>query len=235
MDISILIPTLRPRQHLFEEVLREVNKQIRENPEIRVEVLWESDNGELTLGQKRNVLMDRCSGKYHCFIDDDDVLAPYFLKTFVPMIQSKTDYDCASFVGAHYVKGKFNKLFHHSLDFPEWYEKPDRFIRSVSPMNLIRTSIVRQVRYADIRNTEDHEFSKRLMASGLLKTEFKIDPNRPIYHYIDGVKEDREQWKHSWSGDMLTLYKPFPISAFQINASTVSGNVVYPFLKLSRS
>jgi len=96
MDISILIPTLRPRQHLFEEVLREVNKQIRENPEIRVEVLWESDNGELTLGQKRNVLMDRCSGKYHCFIDDDDVLAPYFLKTFVPMIQSKIDYDCAS-------------------------------------------------------------------------------------------------------------------------------------------
>jgi glycosyltransferase involved in cell wall biosynthesis len=236
MDISILIPTLRPRQHLFEEVLREVNKQIQENPEIRVEVLWESDNGELTLGQKRNVLMDRCSGKYHCFIDDDDILAPYFLKTFVPMIQSKIDYDCASFIGAHYVKGKFNKLFHHSLDYSNWHETYDRFIRSVSPMNLIRTSIVRQVRYADIRNTEDHEFSKRLMTSGLLKTEFKIDPNRPIYHYIDGVKGDREQWNHSWNGDMLILYKSLPPSAFQVNtASILSGNVVYPFLKLSRS
>jgi len=234
-DISILIPTMKPRQALFEQVLAEVQRQIRETPEIRVEVLWESDNGELTLGQKRNVLMDRCSGKYHCFVDDDDVLAPYFLKTFVPMIQSTEDYDCASFVGAHYVRGKFNKLFHHSLDYPEWYEKPDRFIRSVSPMNLIRTSIVRQVRYADIRNTEDHEFSKRLMASGLLKKEFKIHPDRPIYHYIDGVKEDRHEWRYSWIGDSLYLYKPLPTSAFQMNiANTVSGNVVYPFLKLSR-
>jgi hypothetical protein len=103
-------------------------------------------------------------------------------------------------------------------------------------MNLIRTSIVRQVRYADIRDTEDHEFSKRLMASGLLKTEFKINPDRPIYHYVDGVKEDRHEWNHSWNGDMILLYKTLPPSAFQVNtASTLSGNVVYPFLKLSRS
>ena len=187
VDISILIPTMKVRERLFQQVLTEVQRQIRETPQIRVEVLWESDNGELTLGQKRNVLMDRCSGKYHCFVDDDDVIARDFLKTFIPMIRTNIDYDCASFVGAHYLRGKFNKLFHHSLDYPEWDERPDRFIRSVSPMNMIKTSIVRQVRYADIRNTEDHEFSKRLMASNLLKTEFKINPDRPIYHDIDGV------------------------------------------------
>lgn len=235
-DISILIPTMKPRERLFRQVLAEVQRQIRETPEIRVEVLWESDNGELTLGQKRNVLMDRCNGRYHCFIDDDDVIARDFLKVFVPMIKSDVDYDCASFVGAHYVKGKFNKLFHHSLDYPEWDEYPDRFIRSVSPMNMIKTDIVRQVRYKDIRNTEDHEFSKRLMASGLLKTEFKIDPNRPIYHYIDGVKQDREEWTYVWNGDYISLSKPLPPSAFDrfvLNQS--SGNVVYPFLKLSRS
>lgn len=223
------------RRTLFEDVLREVRRQIRQTPEIRVEVLWESDNGELTLGQKRNVLMDRCNGKYHCFIDDDDVIAPDFLKTFVPMIHSDVDYDCASFVGAHYVRGKFNKLFHHSLDYSEWYELPDRFIRSVSPMNMIKTSIVRQVRYKDIRNTEDHEFSKRLMSSGLLKTEFKINPNRPIYHYIDGVKEDREQWRYSWAGDYLYVYKQLPPGAFHVYASSSSANVIYPFLKISHS
>jgi hypothetical protein len=72
----------------FAEVLREVRRQISETPEIRVEVIWEADNGELTLGSKRNKLVDRCQGKYQCFIDDDDVIAPYFVKTFVPMIQS---------------------------------------------------------------------------------------------------------------------------------------------------
>lgn len=230
-DISILIPTMTPRKQLFEQVLAEVRKQIAECPEIRTEVIWESDNGELTLGQKRNVLVDRCQGKYHCFVDDDDVLAPYFLRTFVPMIQSGIDYDCASFLGAHYKRGVLNKLFYHSLDVPEWAETSERFLRSVSPMNMIKTSIVRQVRYKDIRNTEDHEFSKRLMASGLLQTEFKIDPNRPIYHYIDGVKADREDWSYTWDGDYIHLFKKLPERAFSfqmVNYSAMSGNAIAP-------
>lgn len=208
MDISILIPTMTPRKALFEQVLAEIQRQAHGCPQIRTEILWESDNGELTLGQKRNVLMDRCTGKYHCFIDDDDILAPDYLKTFVPMITSGVDYDCASFVGAHYKRGVFNKLFHHSMDYREWAETPERYIRTISPMNLIKTDIVRQVRYKDIRNTEDHEFSKRLMASGLLKTEYTINANYPIYHYIDEVKQDREQWKHSWeTPDRLKMWK----------------------------
>lgn len=236
MDISILIPTMKSRERLFRQVLAEVQRQIRETPEIRVEVLWESDNGELTLGQKRNVLMDRCTGMYHCFIDDDDVIARDFIKTFVPMIRSGIDYDCASFVGAHYIGGKFNKLFHHSLEYSTWSETPDRFIRTISPMNIIKTSIVKQVRYKDIRNTEDSDFSFRLRDSGLLKTEFKIDPNRPIYHYIDGVKQDREEWKYVWNGNFISLSKPMPISVldrFVLDQS--SGNVIYPFLKIYRS
>jgi glycosyltransferase involved in cell wall biosynthesis len=236
MDISILIPTMKSRENLFRQVLAEIQKQSAECPLLRTEILWESDNGELTLGQKRNVLMDRCSGKYHCFIDDDDVLAPDYLKTFVPMIVSGIDYDCAAFVGAHYRRGVFNKLFHHSLAYSAWDETPNRFIRTVSPMNLIKTDIVRQVRYKDIRNTEDHEFSKRLMASGLLKTEYEIDPNHPIYHYIDGVKADREKWKHEWVGDSLRLYRETEMPAFQFSSYSVySANPPLGFLRLSRS
>lgn len=233
MDISILIPTMNSRRNLFAEVLQEVRRQIGETPEMKVEVLWESDNGELTLGAKRNVLMDRCTGKYHCFIDDDDVLAPYFLRSFVPMIQSGIDYDCASFVGAHYVRGKFTKLFNHSIVYKEWFELPERYYRCPSPMNLIKTSIVRQVRYRDIRNTEDHEFSMRLMRSGLLNKEFEVNPNRPLYHYIDGVKDDRERWKHYWIGDFLQLYRiPDPVDYKVVEAQTTVSPL--KFLKLSR-
>lgn len=234
-DISILIPTMTPRKTLFEQVLADIRKQAAECPEIRTEILWESDNGELTLGQKRNVLMDRCSGKYHCFIDDDDVLAPDYLKTFVPMITSGVDYDCASFVGAHYERGLFNKLFHHSLDYREWAETPERFIRTVSPMNLIKTDIVRQVRYKDIRNTEDHEFSKRLMASGLLKTEFRINPNYPIYHYLDRIKEDRELWRYSWaSPDRLSMWKQTPYDFHAQFRASPAAQSPLQFLRFSR-
>lgn len=236
MDISILIPTLNSRVHLFKEVLAQVQDQIAKTPEIKVEVLWEADDGQLTLGAKRNVLMDRCNGKYHCFVDDDDVLAPYFLKTFVPMIQSGIDYDCATFVGAHYVRGRFVKLFNHSLIYKEWFETPERYYRCPSPMNLLKTSIVRQLRYRDIRNTEDHEFSMRLLRSGLLNKEFEVDPNRPLYHYIDGVKGEREKWEYEWIGDYLYLHKKRTPDAFVIqNYSGYSGNAPLDFLRISRS
>ena len=249
MDISILIPTMTPRRALFEQVLAEIRKQASECWRLRTEILWESDNGELTLGQKRNVLMDRCVGKYHCFIDDDDVLAPDYLKSFVPMITSGIDYDCASFVGAYYKGGTFTwpyaggvpnegtflKLFHHSLYYTEWSETPERYIRTISPMNLIKTDIVRQVRYKDIRNTEDHEFSKRLMASGLLKTEFAINPNHPIYHYIDGVKQDRIQWRYSWeTPDRLKLWKQPTYDFHSQFRTTPPPQAPLQFLRFSR-
>lgn len=214
MDISILIPTMTSRAVLFGQVLAEIKRQAAECPEIRTEILWESDNGELTLGQKRNVLMDRCSGKYHCFIDDDDVLAPDYLKTFVPMITSGIDYDCASFVGAHYHRGAFTKLFHHSIQYPEWTETSTRYLRPITPMNLIKTEIVRQIRYKDIRNTEDAEFSFRLRDSHLLTTEFQVNPHHPLYHYIDGVKGDREAWTHTWASPDQLLLRRQPVYDF---------------------
>jgi len=207
MDFSILIATMHSRNALFKEVLQEVQRQISElPPNVRAEVLYEVDNGEMTLGSKRNLLVSRASGKYHCFIDDDDVISPTFIKTFIPMLED--DYDCASYVGMYYYRGDsnkhFEKPFYHSLDVSEWYENPGIYCRNVTPMNMIKTEIVRKVRYKDIRNTEDHEFAARLAQSGLLKKEYKI-PFAPIYHYIDGVKETRHMWKHEWTNNLSEL------------------------------
>jgi glycosyltransferase involved in cell wall biosynthesis len=202
MDFSILIPTLNSRRSLFQQVYSEIKRQISEITMARIEVLYESDNGELTLGAKRNLLVSRAQGKYHCFIDDDDVVSPTFLKSFLPMLED--DYDCSSYVGAYYKKGEFKKLFYHSLDIREWSETDDCYLRCPSPLNMIRTDIVRQVQYKDIRNTEDYEFSMRLLDSGLLKKEYKI-PYTAIYHYIDGVKENRDQWLYTWNNDYTRL------------------------------
>jgi hypothetical protein len=202
-DISILIPTLQERDCLFQSVLESVQAQILKCTDIRVEVLWDVDNGEKTLGTKRNDLIARCSGTYHCFVDDDDILSPNYLESFIPMITSGIDYDCAALVGAYYYKGNFKKLFYHSLVNTEWSETPQEYLRSISPLNLIRTSIVRKIQYADIRNTEDHEFSIRLYESGLLKKEFSVDRSIPLYHYIDGVKDTRTEWSYIWNKNLL--------------------------------
>jgi glycosyltransferase involved in cell wall biosynthesis len=205
MDFSILIPTMKSRTKLFRQVLAEIQRQISEIKTAKIEVLYEIDNGELTLGAKRNLLISRARGTYCCFVDDDDVVSPTFLKTFLPML--KGDYDCASLVGAYYLKGTFVKLFYHSIDVQEWHETSDRFWRSPSPLNMIRTDICRKVQYADIRNTEDHEFSKRLIESDLLQKEYKT-PNIPVYHYVDGVKSERDMWTYTWKYPYIELHSP---------------------------
>ena len=202
MDFSILMPTLSYRKNLFEKALSEVKRQINEIDTAKIEVIYESDNGELTLGAKRNLLISRASGTYCCFIDDDDIISPSYLKTFLPMLEK--DYDCASFLGAHYDKGNFNKLFYHSLDVDEWHETSEMYYRTPSPMNMIKTEICRKIQYKDVRHVEDHEFSKRLKDSGLLKNEYKI-PNIPIYHYIDGVKSNRNDWTYEWDNNLIKL------------------------------
>jgi glycosyltransferase involved in cell wall biosynthesis len=207
MDFSILIATMHSRDALFKEVLREIQRQIYDLPlGVTAEVLYEVDGGEMTLGAKRNLLVSRAKGKYHCFVDDDDVISPTFIKTFIPMLER--DYDCASYVGMYYYRGEdsrhYDKLFYQSIDVTDWYETSDRYWRNVSPMNMIKTEIVREVQYRDIRNTEDHDFATRLAQSGLLKREYKI-PFVPIYHYIDGVKETRHTWKHEWINNFSEL------------------------------
>ena len=209
VDISILIPTLYSRYSLFKECLANITKQISECPEIRVEVLHDMDNCEKTLGAKRNDLVARSSGKYCVFIDDDDVISSVYLRSFVPMILSSIDYDCATITGSYYDKGDFKKMFCHSLENKSWSETPEAYFRNITPINLIKTSICRQVQYADIRDTEDHEFSMRLQASGLLKTEFKIDRGIPLYHYVDGLKGQREKWSYIWEGNYLKLFPKY--------------------------
>jgi hypothetical protein len=76
----------------------------------------------------------------------------------------------------------------------------------------------------------------RLLRSGLLNKEFEVDPNRPLYHYIDGVKGEREKWEYEWIGDYLYLHKKRTPDAFVIrNYSEYSGNAPLDFLRISRS
>lgn len=198
MDFSILIPTMYSRASVFEKIYKEIHRQITELTNVKIEVLYEIDNGEMTIGKKRNLLVSRANSKYLCFIDDDDIISPVFLKTFLPMLED--DYDCASFVGAYYNNGKFMKLFYHSIDNKKWYESNNCYLRPPSHLNMIKTEIVKQVSYKNIRYREDYEFSMSIIESQLVKKEYKI-PFIPIYHYVDGIKDNRDKWNYIWNSD----------------------------------
>jgi glycosyltransferase involved in cell wall biosynthesis len=73
MVLSLLIPTIEARHLMFAQLLDELQAQIRASRRPGdVEVIHCLDNGAESIATKRNRLVDRASGRFVAFIDDDD-------------------------------------------------------------------------------------------------------------------------------------------------------------------
>jgi hypothetical protein len=114
--LSILICSLEKRKKQLNSLLKEINKQIFLcNADAVVELLVEVDNKEITTGKKRNNLLKKASGKYICFIDDDDKIYENYLKLILKSIES--DADCIATSGTYSVDGGTFINWHLSKDF----------------------------------------------------------------------------------------------------------------------
>ena len=66
--LSILIPSIDERKNLLAELMGALRPQKTDN----VEFLVMTDNGQMSIGQKRNMLLGQSHGEYVAFVDDDD-------------------------------------------------------------------------------------------------------------------------------------------------------------------
>src|SRR4051812_3098539 len=97
IKLSILIPTLKERKPMLDELISNLKTQVNGRYETEVEVLVESDSRQKTVGQKRNILMNRAKGEWVCYIDDDDRVPPYYIEEIMKGLE--TDPDCCSLLG----------------------------------------------------------------------------------------------------------------------------------------
>lgn len=189
MNLSILIPTLPKRKVMFEKLWNELERQRKPYGDYIEIIAWEAE--QLTIGEKRNKLLDLSSGEYVCFIDDDDKVS----ENYIDLIMAGTvkNVDCCSLTGKYYIDGKFDGYFEHCLMYKEWrtnynLKKPDqiKYERYPNHLNCIRASIAKQFKFPEINHGEDKDWSTQIHESGLLKTEHYIDP--VIYHYYKRTK-----------------------------------------------
>lgn len=183
MKLSILIPTLEKRAVQFEALHSELTKQAIECSAVEeVEILVEKDNGEKTIGKKRNDLLQRAKGKYACFFDDDDTPARDYLSKILKAIEE--DKDCCSFTGVITFDGQSPELFEHSLKYPEWRTNETgvpKYERYPNHLNVIKTEISNKFLFPLTYHGEDHDWSTQIHKAGVLKSEAKIEG--VIYHY----------------------------------------------------
>lgn len=177
--LSILICSLHERAAMLSALL--ANLELQDCPEI--EILIDVDNGETTIGAKRNRLLDRAQGEYVCFIDDDDHVPPDYVSAILKALATRPD--CVGFRLMFYQNGLHRGDAIHSLRFERYDQHRGRnrmwtYDRTPNHLNPIKREIVQQVRFPEINRSEDTDFATRIRP--LLKTEVFVD--QVLYHYL---------------------------------------------------
>ena len=182
MKLSILICHLQSREVSYRELELELLRQIEvHRAQSDVEILSETDNGEMSIGAKRNLLLSRAVGEYICFIDDDDMVSSDYIKKILSALETRPD--CCSLQGRIYFsKGRrqgTSRIFKHSIKYKGWYEATGIYYRCPNHLNVVKRIYAMATLFPEIDNGEDKDYSFRLLP--LLKTEIEIEGT--IYFY----------------------------------------------------
>lgn len=92
MILSILVPCLKEREP--QPVLAALRQQADGKS---VEILTLTDNRELSVGAKRNRLLDLATGTHLAFVDDDDEVAPDYIDSILAGLADRPTTDILCF------------------------------------------------------------------------------------------------------------------------------------------
>jgi cellulose synthase/poly-beta-1,6-N-acetylglucosamine synthase-like glycosyltransferase len=154
--LSILIPSLEDRKPKLEQLKRELANQIGKR---NVEVLSLSDNRQMSIGQKRNMLLTQSTGEYVSFVDDDDMVSPDYIEKVLNALTKNPD--CSSLTGEIVFSDGYSRPFIHSLRYTQWIDDHEGkvYYRPPNHLNAVRRAIAVQVGFPPWNSGEDRSFS----------------------------------------------------------------------------
>lgn len=168
MILSILIPSIPEREKQLSKLVSELNWQITNvkglHPSLGdVEVLIDSSkryvDGGMTVGAKRNKLVQSATGKYLCFLDDDDLIAPNYIEELLR--GCNLDVDCVGFMSIFKCDFYWG-IADMSLMHDNEQAHPSVFRRKIWHVCPIRTSIAQKYSFNDINNAEDWQWMEKV-------------------------------------------------------------------------
>jgi hypothetical protein len=188
--LAILIPYTPDRQKLYDRVTAQIKEQILHHPVIIIPYLTKhSKDGGPTTGAKRNWLLDRAreqNASHIAFVDSDDLVGPNYIERNMEGVYG--DYDCCELWGQYYENGKMLNPFHHSIIHDHWWHDSKFYYRNPNHLNVIKLSLLDNIRFQDKTIGEDGWLSIDIQKAGVLKREYPI--KEIIYYYFGGGKKN---------------------------------------------
>lgn len=186
-DLSILIPTLPARIDCYYRLIKTLNQQIIENNLIhRVQILTLCDTKDISVGEKRNILLNKSNGRYVCFIDDDDEIAPNYLNKIISALSSNAD--VITFCG-DYVENSIRTAFSISMVHRGNFNHPEMLYRLPNHLCPVKREIALSCQFTDKNFGEDSDYAERI--NNHIKNEYHIQDKLYFYMYDSNTSQTK--------------------------------------------
>lgn len=178
-SLAVLIPTLNDRRRYLNVLHSHIAKQIGERD---VQIITNYTGREMSIGAKRQMMLENCKADYICFVDDDDMVSTEYISLIYDAIQKEPD--VVGMRGIITIDGgeRFEWCISTKYD---WAENQDgfRYVRYPNHLAPIRRELALQAGFKDMGHGEDYDYSMRLKELGKLKKEEFIDEELYYYYY----------------------------------------------------
>lgn len=176
MILSVLIPTVEERKEKFESLVKRIN-DLKLND---VEVIFDNSPrydlpGGISVGEKRQKLINKAKGKYLVFVDDDDNITDDF---FIEILPHCNRVDVITYKVNAIIDGT-SYIIDQSIKYKNEQLQEGITKRFPSVMNVFKTSTAKRAKFTNINCGEDFKWTESLK----LKTENHIDKVLQIYNY----------------------------------------------------
>jgi len=198
IDLSILVCSVHTRYNTFApKIQKELYSQLNSLSPAdadRVEIIVLTDNKQMMLGHKRNVMVNMAQGKYIAFVDDDDRLAPDYIAELLKA--TATDADCIVFKAEVSLNGEPPMICDYSKDHKRDYNHKSGYFRIPNHICCVKREVSLKSSFPHLLYGEDAGYGKVLLPH--LKTEHKID--KVLYYYdYNAETTETQAWKYNRS------------------------------------
>jgi cellulose synthase/poly-beta-1,6-N-acetylglucosamine synthase-like glycosyltransferase len=189
--LSILIATTTQRVQKFTGGVSGIMDHfVREHWDC-LEVVVATDSRDISVGAKRQLLLEAAEGEWIVFFDDDDNPYISYADDIIRAIQANPDADCIGFPIDMVTNGANPQRCCHSFRYKAWADNRDGwdYVRTITHFNPVRRSAALKAGFKDMRFGEDQDYSMRLMQH--LNREAYIP--YPLFLYQYSTQEPHEQ------------------------------------------
>lgn len=169
--LDILIPSVYARHAQLVALLDHLAPQL-DTFYGRARVILARDDGQASVGSKRNQLLLAATAEWTAYLDDDDWVHDDYVGRIMEALIERPDY--VGWKLAYTVDGLPQKPAIHSLTNSGWGETDDLYLRTISHLNPMRRELALLGLPFQPGFGEDKAWADRVAATGIVRTETYI-------------------------------------------------------------